>query len=242
MSELMYSRVQTVGVSFFSCHASLVSLLPGCIKQQRYSDLRSEVDPLQWSAIFTDIAIGKSSGNVPLKKLLLRFEQSALIPWGPTRVYSTMSGGGNPAVVVPVFLCTAAFRQVASFAGSTTRNNRLLQIFRTLQNHQRVQCFSSIDFGCSLSSAIDDPLGVSCASSATPQTEDWEFESFDGVADTEFFRAKLSKKNTITEQLSGRGIVNIVVLEHNKKNVTILVQRALLYESMEKYKLGAEDL
>ncbi|KAJ4897916.1 Uncharacterized protein Rs2_24710 [Raphanus sativus] len=104
---------------------SLVSLLPGCIKQQRYSDLRSEVDPLQWSAIFTvrhggsssgpagmDIAIGKSSGNVPLKKLLLRFEQSALIPWGPTRVYSTMSGGGNPAVVVPVFLCTAAFRQV----------------------------------------------------------------------------------------------------------------------------------
>ncbi|VVA97909.1 unnamed protein product [Arabis nemorensis] len=32
------------------------------------------------------------------------------------------------------------------------------------------------------------------------------------------------------------------VLDHDKKNVTILVQRALLYESMEKYKLGAEDL
>lgn len=30
------------------------------------------------------------------------------------------------------------------------------------------------------------------------------------------------------------------VLEHDKKNVTILVQRVLLYESMEKYKLGAE--
>ncbi|KAK1385621.1 Induced during hyphae development protein 1 [Heracleum sosnowskyi] len=32
------------------------------------------------------------------------------------------------------------------------------------------------------------------------------------------------------------------VLEHDKKNVSVLVQRALLYESMEKYKLGAEDL
>ena len=32
------------------------------------------------------------------------------------------------------------------------------------------------------------------------------------------------------------------VLDHDEKNVTILVQRALLYESMEKYKLGAEDL
>ncbi|KAG5405851.1 hypothetical protein IGI04_011970 [Brassica rapa subsp. trilocularis] len=32
------------------------------------------------------------------------------------------------------------------------------------------------------------------------------------------------------------------VLEHDKKNVSILVQRALLYESMEKYKMGAEDL
>ncbi|KAL3505685.1 hypothetical protein ACH5RR_031067 [Cinchona calisaya] len=31
-------------------------------------------------------------------------------------------------------------------------------------------------------------------------------------------------------------------LEQDDKNVTILVQRALLYESMEKYKLGAEDL
>ncbi|KAL3641912.1 hypothetical protein CASFOL_012727 [Castilleja foliolosa] len=32
------------------------------------------------------------------------------------------------------------------------------------------------------------------------------------------------------------------VLEQNGKNVAVLVQRALLYESMEKYKLGAEDL
>ncbi|KFK39022.1 hypothetical protein AALP_AA3G190400 [Arabis alpina] len=32
------------------------------------------------------------------------------------------------------------------------------------------------------------------------------------------------------------------VLDHDNKNVAILVQRALLYESMEKYKLGAEDL
>ncbi|KAL0433969.1 UNVERIFIED_CONTAM: hypothetical protein Slati_2731200 [Sesamum latifolium] len=32
------------------------------------------------------------------------------------------------------------------------------------------------------------------------------------------------------------------VLEHDGKNVAVLVQRALLYESMEKYKLGSEDL
>ncbi|KAI4378940.1 hypothetical protein MLD38_016357 [Melastoma candidum] len=32
------------------------------------------------------------------------------------------------------------------------------------------------------------------------------------------------------------------VLEQDDKNVTVLVQRALLYESMEKYRLGAEDL
>ncbi|GAB4843647.1 hypothetical protein Ancab_013612 [Ancistrocladus abbreviatus] len=32
------------------------------------------------------------------------------------------------------------------------------------------------------------------------------------------------------------------VLDHDGKNVSVLVQRALLYESMEKYKLGAEDL
>lgn len=32
------------------------------------------------------------------------------------------------------------------------------------------------------------------------------------------------------------------VLENDETNVTVLVQRALLYESMEKYKLGAEDL
>ena len=34
----------------------------------------------------------------------------------------------------------------------------------------------------------------------------------------------------------------VQVLEHDEKNVSVLVQRALLYESMEKYKLGAEDL
>ena len=32
------------------------------------------------------------------------------------------------------------------------------------------------------------------------------------------------------------------VLEEDETNVSVLVQRALLYESMEKYKLGAEDL
>lgn len=32
------------------------------------------------------------------------------------------------------------------------------------------------------------------------------------------------------------------ILENNETNVSVLVQRALLYESMEKYKLGAEDL
>ncbi|KAF8038278.1 hypothetical protein BT93_B0969 [Corymbia citriodora subsp. variegata] len=32
------------------------------------------------------------------------------------------------------------------------------------------------------------------------------------------------------------------VLEHDDANVAVLVQRALLYESMEKYRLGAEDL
>ncbi|KAL0368196.1 UNVERIFIED_CONTAM: hypothetical protein Scaly_1038500 [Sesamum calycinum] len=32
------------------------------------------------------------------------------------------------------------------------------------------------------------------------------------------------------------------VLQHDGKNVAVLVQRALLYESMEKYKLGTEDL
>lgn len=32
------------------------------------------------------------------------------------------------------------------------------------------------------------------------------------------------------------------VLENNETNVSVLVQRALLYESMEKYRLGAEDL
>lgn len=34
----------------------------------------------------------------------------------------------------------------------------------------------------------------------------------------------------------------IQVLEKDSENISMLVQRALLYESMEKYKLGAEDL
>lgn len=34
----------------------------------------------------------------------------------------------------------------------------------------------------------------------------------------------------------------VQVLENDGTNVSILVQRALLYESMEKYKLGSEDL
>lgn len=34
----------------------------------------------------------------------------------------------------------------------------------------------------------------------------------------------------------------VQVLEQDDTNVSVLVQRALLYESMEKYKLGAEDL
>ena len=32
------------------------------------------------------------------------------------------------------------------------------------------------------------------------------------------------------------------VLDTDEANVSVLVQRALLYESMEKYRLGAEDL
>lgn len=32
------------------------------------------------------------------------------------------------------------------------------------------------------------------------------------------------------------------ILQNDETNVSVLVQRALLYESMEKYKLGAEDL
>jgi hypothetical protein len=34
----------------------------------------------------------------------------------------------------------------------------------------------------------------------------------------------------------------VQVIGNDGKNVSVLVQRALLYESMEKYKLGAEDL
>lgn len=34
----------------------------------------------------------------------------------------------------------------------------------------------------------------------------------------------------------------IQVLDQDGENVSVLVQRALLYESMEKYRLGADDL
>jgi hypothetical protein len=34
----------------------------------------------------------------------------------------------------------------------------------------------------------------------------------------------------------------VQVLDQDKENVSVLVQRALLYESTEKYRLGAEDL
>jgi len=34
----------------------------------------------------------------------------------------------------------------------------------------------------------------------------------------------------------------VQILQNDETNVSVLVQRALLYESMEKYKLGAEDL
>ncbi|KAJ1395331.1 Tetratricopeptide-like helical domain superfamily [Sesbania bispinosa] len=38
-------------------------------------------------------------------------------------------------------------------------------------------------------------------------------------------------------------ILDVVqILEDDEANVSVLVQRALLYESMEKYRLGAEDL
>jgi cytochrome c-type biogenesis protein CcmH/NrfG len=34
----------------------------------------------------------------------------------------------------------------------------------------------------------------------------------------------------------------VQVLDQDKENVSVLVQRALLYESTEKYRLGADDL
>lgn len=37
-------------------------------------------------------------------------------------------------------------------------------------------------------------------------------------------------------------LLKMQVLDRDSKNVGVLVQRALLYESTEKYKLGAEDL
>ncbi|CAN7117613.1 unnamed protein product, partial [Brassica rapa subsp. narinosa] len=37
-------------------------------------------------------------------------------------------------------------------------------------------------------------------------------------------------------------LYNSLLTYSQNKNVSILVQRALLYESMEKYKMGAEDL
>lgn len=87
------------------------------------------------------------------------------------------------------------------FAGSTAQNNG----FGDFQNAAKSNTFSSggftssfnasnIDFGVQSSvpqpsSANDDPLGMFSASNtsaapATPQTEDWGFESFDGGADS----------------------------------------------------------
>lgn len=37
-------------------------------------------------------------------------------------------------------------------------------------------------------------------------------------------------------------VIGLQVLEHDSMNVSVLLQRALLYESSEKYRLGAEDL
>lgn len=49
--------------------------------------------------------------------------------------------------------------------------------------------------------------------------------------------------NCLSVEKMPESCINLVqVLEHDSKNVSVLVQRALLYESMEKYKLGAEDL
>lgn len=44
------------------------------------------------------------------------------------------------------------------------------------------------------------------------------------------------------EGIGHRYVHPMQVLEQDDANVSVLVQRALLYESMEKYKLGAEDL
>ncbi|XP_010487542.1 PREDICTED: ATP-dependent RNA helicase glh-2-like [Camelina sativa] len=208
----------------------------------------------------------------------------------------------------------------SGFAGSTTQNND----FGDFQNAAKSNTFSSggftssfnasnVDFGVQSSgpqsSSVndDDPLGMftssnsSAAATATPQTEDWGFESFDGGADsgggstTELdglpppppgVSATSAKSKGIDNQRQGQyadaikwlswavilmdkagdeaGSAEVLstrascykevgeykkavadctkVIDHDKKNVTILVQRALLYESMEKYKLGAEDL
>lgn len=45
-----------------------------------------------------------------------------------------------------------------------------------------------------------------------------------------------------TEGSGLRYVHPLQVLEKDDENVSVLVQRALLYESMEKYRLGAEDL
>ncbi|ESQ48262.1 hypothetical protein EUTSA_v10020624mg [Eutrema salsugineum] len=194
-------------------------------------------------------------------------------------------------------------------SGSTAKSND----FGDFQNAAKSNTFSSggFDFGVQASapqasSANDDPLSMFSTSNtspapATPQTEDWGFESFDGGADsgggstTELdglpppppgVSATSAKSKGIDNQRQGQyadaikwlswavilmekagdqaGSAEVLstrascykevgeykkavsdctkVLDHDKKNVTILVQRALLYESMEKYKLGAEDL
>lgn len=51
--------------------------------------------------------------------------------------------------------------------------------------------------------------------------------------------------NVLHFSMEGTGHIYVhpmQVIEQDDANVSVLVQRALLYESMEKYKLGAEDL
>ncbi|GJS91239.1 uncharacterized transmembrane protein [Tanacetum coccineum] len=74
--------------------------------------------------------------------------------------------------------------------------------------------------------------------------EDWGFDSEDGGGGAVGGTTEL--KDFITDVELGeykKAVADLFkVLEQDGKNVSVLVQRALLYESMEKYKLGAEDL
>ncbi|CAA7034467.1 unnamed protein product [Microthlaspi erraticum] len=179
----------------------------------------------------------------------------------------------------------------SGFAGPAAQSND----FGDFQNAPKSNTFSS---------ANDDPLSMFSGSNtpaapATPQNEDWGFESFEGGADsgstTELDGLPPPPPGVSATSAKGKGIDNqrqgqyadaikwlswavilmekagdeagsaevlstrascykevgeykkavadcTKVIDHDKKNVAILVQRALLYESMEKYKLGADDL